>query len=261
MPFLKSIYQALSLHSLLQLLLSCCVVLCNGALAHAVDEGEPESGDGSVAADEPLPASNEGQQAIGSFQKPPGWDIRLFAAEPNLANPVAIHVDHRGRVFVCETFRQDRGVTDNRGHDKQWLMADLSAQSVQDRIDYHRRLLGDEAEQYAQHDDRIRLVEDTDGDQVADRATIFADGFNALEEGTGAGVLARGNQVYYTCIPKLWLLTDADGDGQAEERQVLHDGYGVRVAFRGHDSHGLVIGPDGRLYFSIGDRGYNINTP
>ena len=104
------------------------------------------------------------------------------------------------------------------------------------------------------------MLEDTDGDHVADRSTVFADGFNHFEDGTGAGILVRGNQAYYTCIPKLWLLTDDDGDGRADERQALQDGYGVRVAFRGHDSHGLIIGPDGRLYFSIGDRGYNIDT-
>ncbi len=224
------------------------------------DDEVTESGDGKASADKPVAASEEGAMAMGGFRKPAGWDVSLFAAEPEIANPVVMTIDNRGRVFVCESFRQDRGVTDNRKHDNAWLLADLAAESVQDRIDYHRRLLGSEAEEYTAHDDRIRLIEDTDGDQRADRSTIFAEGFNQLEDGTGAGVLVRGNQAYFTCIPKLWLLTDADGDGHAEKREVLQDGYGVRVAFRGHDSHGLIIGPDGRLYFSIGDRGYNIET-
>lgn len=224
------------------------------------NDDETESGDGKLAADKPVGASDEGELAMSSFRIPEGWKVSLFAAEPELANPVAMYVDNQGRAFVCESFRQDRGVTDNRKHDEEWLLADLSAESVQDRIDYHLRLLGTEANEYTAHDDRIRMLVDSDGDGVADQATLHASGFNKLEEGTGAGILVRGDKTYFTCIPKLWLLEDKNGDGQAEERKALHDGYGVRVAFRGHDSHGLIIGPDGRLYFSIGDRGYNIET-
>ncbi len=197
---------------------------------------------------------------MASIRLPEGWSLELFASEPDVANIVAFDVDAHGRVFVCETFRQSRGVTDNRAHDQNWLLADLAAQTVQDRIDYHKRLLGDAAITYAQHDDRIRRLRDTTGDGRADESIVFASGFNRLEEGTGAGVLARGNDVYFTCIPKLWKLVDANGDGKADERVVLSDGYGVRVAFRGHDLHGLIMGPDGRLYFSIGDRGYNVTT-
>ncbi|MCG8648318.1 MAG: HEAT repeat domain-containing protein, partial [Pirellulales bacterium] len=113
---------------------------------------------------------------------------------------------------------------------------------------------------YAQHDDRIRRVEDTDGDGKADQSYVLANGFNRLEDGTGAGVLARGDDIFYTNIPKLWKLVDKDDNGVADERIVLSDGYGVRVAFRGHDMHGLILGPDGRLYFSIGDRGYHVTT-
>ena len=205
-------------------------------------------------------ASGEAEEFMAGIRIPEGWNIQLFAAEPDVANVVALDVDNRGRVFVCETFRQDRGVTDNRGHDEKWLLADLSAETVQDRIDYHKRLLGEGAVTYAQHDDRIRRVEDSDGDGKADRSYVLASGFNRIEEGTGAGVLARGDDVYYTCIPKLWKLSDKDDDGIADQRVALSDGYGVRVAFRGHDMHGLVIGPDGRLYFTIGDRGYHITT-
>ena len=205
-------------------------------------------------------ASDEAQQAIAGFKVPDGWSVQLFAAEPDVANIVAFDIDNQGRVFVAESFRQNNGVTDNRGHDETWLLADLAAQTVQDRIDYHRRLLGDQVASYTQAVDRIRLLTDSDGDGRADTSRVFATGFNNLEEGTGAGVLARDSYVYYTCIPKLWKLIDADGDGRADERIVMSDGYGVRVAFRGHDMHGLILGPDGRLYFSIGDRGYHVIT-
>ena len=204
--------------------------------------------------------TDEVDTAVSGVRVPDGWKIELFAAEPDVANVVAFDVDHLGRVFVCESFRQNQGVTDNRGHDRRWLLADLAAQTVQDRIDYHKRLLGEAALTYAQHDDRVRRLQDTDGDGKADESVVVANGFNRLEEGTGAGILVRGSDIYYTNIPKLWKLVDEDDDGVAEQRVTLSDGYGVRVAFRGHDLHGLTRGPDGRLYFSIGDRGYHVTA-
>ena len=229
----------------------------------------PATGSSFLIADDkkPVPqlptlaeASNEGTSAIGAFRVPDSLTCSLFAAEPIFGNPVAFAFDRFGRVFVCESYRQNKGVTDNRGHDAKWLDADLAAMTIADRIKYHRELLGKEAEEYEKFDDIIRVLEDTDGDGKADKGIVFASGFNGIEEGTGAGVLVRDNMVYYTNIPKLWGLKDTNGDLIADERIVLSDGYGVRVAFRGHDMHGLIIGPDGRLYFSIGDRGYSIQT-
>ena len=204
--------------------------------------------------------SSDAMTAIGSFKKPAGYSCELFAAEPMVGNPVAFTIDSRGRVVVCETYRQGKGVTDNRGHDEKWVSADLAAETVADRIRYHREQLGDKAAEFEKYDDLIRILTDTDGDFQADTATVFASGFNGLEEGTGSGVLVRGDRIYYTNIPRLWALVDKDDDGIADERIVLSDGYGVRVAFRGHDMHGLIMGPDGRLYFSIGDRGYHVET-
>jgi quinoprotein glucose dehydrogenase len=241
--------------SAFRIVCSFLAIIGSVASAFTADFVQPEPLEPEIAA-----ASGEGEQAMAAFKIQSGWSISQFAAEPDVANVVAFDIDSRGRVYVCETFRQGTGVTDNRSHDNAWLLSDLAATTVQDRIDYFKRLLGDAAITYAQQDDRVRRLVDSDGDQKADQSTVVANGFNHLEEGTGAGVLANGNDVYYTCIPKLWKLVDADDDGVAEQRVVLSDGYGVRVAFRGHDSHGLIVGPDGRLYFSIGDRGYNITT-
>ncbi len=198
--------------------------------------------------------------AVSGFTLPEGMTMTAAAAEPLVANPVAFCLDEQGRIYVCETFRQSRGVEDNRGHGN-WIETDLSLTTVTERVAMFRKFLGDKAAAYTEHEDRIRLLADSDGDGVMDRVTDFAVGFNQIEEGTGAGVLAIDGDVYYTCIPRLWQLRDDDGDGVAEQREALHDGYGVRVAFRGHDMHGLALGPDGRVYFSIGDRGYNVLTP
>ncbi|MEW4528571.1 PVC-type heme-binding CxxCH protein [Maioricimonas sp. JC845] len=229
--------------------LAACVLLATVSLLPAADDYQPEIS----------PASDEGTLAIQGFKVPEGVRIELFAAEPLLANPVAFCIDEQGRVYVAETFRQNKGVEDNRGH-MDWLERDLSLTTVEERRKMFEDFLGEEVSKYAEEHDRIRLLIDEDGDGTADKSTVFADGFNDVVDGTGAGVLAWRGNVYYTCIPKLWKLHDSNGDGVADVRESLHDGYGVRVAFRGHDMHGLILGPDGRLYFSIGDRGYNVMT-
>jgi quinoprotein glucose dehydrogenase len=142
---------------------------------------------------------------------PPGMQMDVFADESLVANPVAFSIDETGRVFVCETFRQGKGVEDNRKH-MVWLEDDLAAQSVADRLTMFRKHLGEKVHDYSVFEDRVRLLVDTDQDTVADKVVTFADGFNEIEDGTGAGVLAINGDVYYTCIPNLWLLKDIDDD-------------------------------------------------
>ena len=214
---------------------------------------------------DPLPArivgeSSEGEDAIATFQVPEDLSVSLFAAEPLVANPVAFDIDPKGRIYVAETFRQETGgVPDNRAF-PEWLEDDLQLRTVEERAAMMLRHHPEKHAEWTSHEDRISLLSDTDGDGVADRSVRFATGFSGLLDGTGAGVLAVEDDVYFTCIPKLWRLRDVDGDGTADEGESLHHGFGVRVAFRGHDMHGLILGPDRRLYWSIGDRGYHVLT-
>ncbi|MCC6417772.1 MAG: c-type cytochrome [Gemmataceae bacterium] len=224
---------------------------------------------GTPAAQPPAPAkpynpkihadNGDALKALKRLHVPQGHRIELIAAEPLLANPVAFCIDEKGRFYVAETFRLGAGVTDNRSH-SYWLNDDLAARTVADRVAMYRKHLKDRFDTYAVEHDRVRLLEDTNGDGKLDRATVFADGFNRPEDGIGSGLLARGGTVWYTCIPDLWLLRDANGDGKADVKKSLHTGYGVHVAFIGHDLHGLVLGPDGRLYFSVGDRGLHVEA-
>ena len=207
-----------------------------------------------------VPASPEAAQASKSFKVAPGTKLSLFAAEPMVANPVVFGFDERGRIYVCETFRHHAGVTDNRNH-MNWLDADVASRSVADRVEMYRKFLGkDGFAAFNTEHERVRLIEDRDGDGTADHATVFADGFKDAADGIGAGVLARKGDVYFTCIPDVWKLKDTNNDGVADVKQSLSTGYGVHVALLGHDLHGLKMGPDGRLYFSIGDRGLNVTT-
>ena len=217
------------------------------------------SGDDLPQPEEPVlaEASADGQSAIGSFQFPKGLSCKLFAAEPDVANVVAFHRDYQGNVYACESYRQAKGIEDNRNH-SYWVDDDLQAQTIQDRIDYILKHHPEAKQTYTKFDDRIRVLQDADDDGKVDVSKVFAKGFNAIEMGTGAGVLSYRDKVYYTCIPNLFELRDDDGDLVADSRKSLSSGYGVRFALRGHDCHGLIVGPDGRLYFSIGDRGYDI---
>ena len=108
--------------------------------------------------------------------------------------------------------------------------------------------------------ERIRLLTDQNGDGVADRATTFAEDFKTTVSGVAAGVLARKGDVYFTCIPDLWLLRDTNNDGLADQRKSLAHGFGVHISFGGHDLHGLKFGPDGKLYFSVADRGLHVES-
>jgi quinoprotein glucose dehydrogenase len=202
-------------------------------------------------------ASDEGERALKGFTVPEGLKVELVAAEPHLANPVAFTIDEQGRFFVVETFRLHAGVTDIRGH-MDWLDDELAVKTVEERVRYMSRREGNRISQYTSHSDRLRLLVDDDGDGKVDRATVFADGFNAIEDGLAAGVLARRGDVYFANIPNLWLLRDTKGTGVADFKRSLSQGYGIRVGFIGHDLHGLRFGPDGKLYYSIGDRGGHI---
>ena len=207
-----------------------------------------------------FPATDEGEMSIKKFKLDKDLKCELFAAEPLVANIVAFSIDEKGRFYVAETFRVGEGVIDNRGH-MDWLDEDLNSRSVDDRYAFQSRHLGaNTIKEMGIASERIKLVEDRAGKGKADFSSVYATGFDSILDGVAAGILARKGSVYLTNIPNLWLLKDTKGAGYATERKSLHYGYGIRNAFMGHDLHGLKMGPDYRLYFSMGDRGAHIKT-
>jgi quinoprotein glucose dehydrogenase len=205
------------------------------------------------------PASDEPAAIAQTFEKPADFQVECFAAEPRVAQPVSFWMARDGAVYVAESFRHHAGVTDIRDH-MDWLDDDLRARSVADRVAMYRKHLGDKFGTYETEQDRVRVLRDTDGDGQADWDRVFAGGLDDAAVGIGAGLLERDGSVWFTCIPDLWRFEDTDEDGVADVREKVSTGWGLRVALLGHDMHGLCIGPDGRLYWSIGDRGYNVDS-
>jgi len=203
------------------------------------------------------PASDDARLAVKHFSLPAGLKASLWAAEPMLANPVAIDFDEKGRLFVSETYRYRTSVLDIRDY-MGMLELDLASRSIEDRSALIHKVFGEEqAKQFAIESERVRLIEDTDHDGVADKSTFYAEGFNSELDGIASGVLARHGKVWFTNIPSLWLLEGEPGNVKKTE---LLRGFGVRFNFTGHDFHGLALGNDGKLYFSICDRGTHVPT-
>jgi quinoprotein glucose dehydrogenase len=204
------------------------------------------------------PASDEGINNIKKFTFPKEFKIDQVAAEPMLANPVAFAIDEQNNFFVSETYRYRSSVLDIR-HYMFMLEDDLAARTVEDRIAFTRKHFGPAADDLTIESEVVRYIQ-RGADGMATNSTVYADRFNTMLDGIASGVLARKGKVYFTNIPNLWELEDTNGDGKADKRKSMSYGWGVRYSYTGHDFHGLAIGPDGKLYFSIGDRGANIKT-
>jgi len=199
---------------------------------------------------------------MAAFRHPAGLKVELWAADPLLASPVAICLDEKNRVFVAEEYRFNQGTEENRT--RPFLLEDdLQIRTTDERLAMYRKWahkFPGGMDWFSKHADQVRLLEDRKGRGFADFSSVFAGGFNDPLDGLGSGLIARDGEVYFTCIPNLWRLRDTKGTGHADKREVLHRGFGVNCAFLGHDLHGLVWGPDGRLYFSVGDRGFHVTT-
>ncbi|MEL6256500.1 MAG: PVC-type heme-binding CxxCH protein [Bacteroidota bacterium] len=203
-----------------------------------------------------------------------GFQTSLWAPEKLLAGPVGISIDHKGNVYVSETARRKSSDIDIRAH-RDWMTDDLGLYSIQATRDFHLKKLATELSNEntwqedlngdSLHDfrdlevesERIRFIRDEDEDGKADVSHVFAADFKEMLTGVAGSVLVHDGKVYLTAAPDIWQLEDTDGDGDFDEKKSLSHGYGIHIAFAGHDMSGLTLGPDGKIYWSIGDIGVN----
>ena len=198
----------------------------------------------------------------GSAALVPGATFKISADRKvtGVTSPTAIGFGNDGSVYVAESHRFRFGVEDDRNH-LYWYHDDLAAATTADRLALHKKWEAKRSHEWmTAKSELIRHVSGEQADGTFTTNKIFAGAFNDVLDGTGAGVMAWDDTVYFACIPKLWMLQDAKGDGVEAQRKVIEDGFGVRVSLSGHDMNGFAIGPDGRVWGTIGDRGFNFTT-
>ena len=176
------------------------IVVCF-AISTPTSFAQSDGSDFTLGVRESDPQTPAQEQA--SFTLPAGFQVQLFAAEPQIAKPLNMAFDARGRLWVTDTLEYPYPVpVDQPGRDS------------------------------------IKVLEDTNGDGRADKVTTFADGLNIP-----IGLYPYKDGVVCYSIPHIWRLRDTDDDGVCDQRQVLYgpfdhtrDTHGMCNAFtRGYD--------------------------
>ncbi len=164
------------------------------------------------------------QANMSTFKTPEGLKASLVAAEPMVQNPTDIDVDHRGRVWAVEC------------------------------INYRRY------GKIRPEGDRVVILEDTNGDGVADKDKTFFQN-PELTNPLGICVLpqAKGTKVIVSAAPNVWLLTDKDGDDVVDESVKIFKTTGTWDY--DHQIHAFLFGPDGKFYFNFGDAATSLTWP
>jgi putative membrane-bound dehydrogenase-like protein len=151
------------------------------------------------------------EESLRRLKVPDGWEVKLFAAEPDIINPVAFTVDERGRLWVVECFEYPNRTPPGK-----------------------------------QPKDRVKILEDTDGDGKADKVTVWAEGKDLPRFDLATGIEVGYGGAFLGAAPYLFFLRDTKGTGRCDDCRVLLRGFGSQ------DTHETLNtfqwGPDGLLY-------------
>jgi len=190
-----------------------------------------------------LPSTNDcpsPEEARKKMTVPEGYEVRCFAHEPMVQNPVAMTWDHRGRLWVVEAYEYPNGSPHpapfgGEAKDDQYHPVPAVCLPTKNEEPGTKNLPRD----------RVVILEDTDNDGEADKRTVFVQGLNLA-----SAILCGDDGIYIGQQPHLIHFRDADGDDKPDAWRVVLTGFGRE------DTHELVNsfcwGPDGWLYMTHG---------
>jgi putative membrane-bound dehydrogenase-like protein len=170
----------------------------------------------------PVHASAAPRDSLDALQIAPGLAATLVAEAPTITNPTNIDVDSRGRIWLLEGFNY-----------RKFKPKPLRAEG-----------------------DRVVILEDTTGDGVADKSTVF---YQGTDIDAAMGIAVLGNRVIVSAYTKIFVFTDTNGDDKPDRKEILFTGGGP--SDHDHSTHAFVFGPDGRLYFNGGNETRSIMDP
>ena len=200
------------------------------------------------AKDAPQPLSP--LESAKKMQLPDGFQIDLVASEPVVREPSGIAFDERGRVFVCELHGYNiEGHIDTQELNK---TGELDKTVRRIRWEFKGGKIAEEAlkQQYGV----VKLLIDTNGDGVMDKAEVWADDLPPCY-----GIVAARGGVIVTCAPDIMFFADRDGDGKADVRETLYTGFKVNTIERGINNP--IWGLDDWIYVGSGSGGGTITGP
>jgi putative membrane-bound dehydrogenase-like protein len=157
------------------------------------------------------------QAKVSELQVPEGLEVKPFASEPMLINPTNIDVDSKGRIWVLEAYNYRPGINGNPTNPQ---------------------------------GDRIIILEDTNGDGQADSRKVF---YQSAELNAPLGIAVLDSMVIVSQSPYIWKMFDDNRDGKADRKEVMFSGIGGDQ--HDHGAHAFTFGPDGKLYFNLGNEG------
>jgi putative membrane-bound dehydrogenase-like protein len=183
--------------------------------SHVHTEAQPKKGGGPLSPEE----------ALKALKVADGFQVELFAAEPDLINPTSIDVDHKARVWVAEAVNYRRK-------------------------NFNRPIIREAG-------DRIQVLIDEKGTGKATKAVTFYQGkeiYGPLGVCVAPYADGKGQRVFVCQSPDILVFEDKDGDLKADgPPKKFLTGFGGFD--HDHGVHGINIGPDGKLYFTVGDSG------
>ena len=258
-----------------RLLAVSCSALILFACKQQTGTGDSASSDPRIYQMDPAKAASLAK-TIGSGVTPTlykGLNLSLWAMDSLVSDPVAIDIDDQGRVYYTRTIRQKNSEFDIRGH-QDWEIGSIQLKDVEEKRAFLHKVLAPELSAKntwlkdlngdSSHDwrdmtvqkERVYRVEDVNGDGIADKSQIVVEDFNDETTDAMGGIMKTGDDLFVALGPDLWRIKENAQGTMASKTSISH-GYGIHIGFSGHGMSGVEMGPEGKIYWQIGDIGFN----